>query len=226
MSLEYVSEAVQDTTRPHPAALPFPSQELALGGDWLLPVLDLLDYGILLLDAGARALHANRVATKLLGEATLLKLHEGRVDAARPEDAAPWREALQAAARRGLRTLLALGGTARTTVSVVPLARRDEGDRAATLVVAGRLSLCEVLSAQWFARRAELTHAEAQVLNMLCEGLRPNDIARQLDVQISTVRTQIGSIRLKTGASSIGALLREIAMLPPMAHALHGAALH
>jgi DNA-binding CsgD family transcriptional regulator len=57
---------------------------------------------------------------------------------------------------------------------------------------------------------------------MLCEGLRPSDIARRQRVAISTVRTQIGSIRLKTGASSITSLLREIALLPPMAHALQG----
>jgi DNA-binding CsgD family transcriptional regulator len=160
------------------------------------------------------------MASNILGEATLLRLNEGRVDAARPEDATPWRDALHAATRRGLRTLLALGGPERTTVSVVPLPTREEGDRATTLVVAGRHSLCEVLSAQWFARHNELTQTESQVLNMLCEGLRPSDIARRQRVAISTVRTQIGSIRLKTGASSISALLREIALLPPMAHAL------
>jgi len=223
MSLELFHLAAPQSAQSHAADPPSPSSPAA--GDWLLAVLDLLDYGILLLDAGARALHVNRAASSLLGEATLLRLHDGRVDAARPEDAPAWRDALHAAARRGLRTLLALGGTARTAVSVIPLPARGDGERAATLVVAGRHSLCEVLSAQWFARRNELTQTESQVLQMLCQGLRPSDIAERQDVAISTVRTQIGSIRLKTGASSITALLREIALLPPMAHALQGAGL-
>ena len=123
MSLEEVLQAGQQNARPHPVALARPSRESICADDWLLPVLDLLDYGILLLDAGARALHVNRTASGLLHEATLLKLDEGRVDAARAEDASAWRAALQAAARRGLRTLLALGGPARTAVSVIPLGK-------------------------------------------------------------------------------------------------------
>jgi DNA-binding CsgD family transcriptional regulator len=192
-------------------------------GDWRLAVLDLLDYGILLLDADARAVHVNGAASNLLGQATVLRLQDGRVDPARPEDSPAWRDALHAAARRGLRSLLALGASVRRAVSVIPLPSREKGGRATILVVAGRHSLCEVLSAQWFARHNELTHTEAEVLQMLCEGLRPSDIAARQDVAISTVRTQIGSIRLKTGASSIGALLRQIALLPPMTHALQAA---
>jgi DNA-binding CsgD family transcriptional regulator len=39
-------------------------------------------------------------------------------------------------------------------------------------------------------------------------------------VAISTVRTQIGNLRLKTGAQSIRALVRQVAVLPPLMCAL------
>jgi hypothetical protein len=42
-------------------------------------------------------------------------------------------------------------------------------------------------------------------------------------VGLSTIRTQIGSIRLKTGASSIRALVRQVALLPPLVSALQAA---
>jgi hypothetical protein len=43
-------------------------------------------------------------------------------------------------------------------------------------------------------------------------------------VAVSTVRTQIGSIRAKTGAGSIRELVRQVAVLPPLVGALRGAA--
>ena len=39
-------------------------------------------------------------------------------------------------------------------------------------------------------------------------------------VAVSTVRSQIGSIRHKTGAESIRALVRQVAVLPPVKGAL------
>jgi DNA-binding CsgD family transcriptional regulator len=52
--------------------------------------------------------------------------------------------------------------------------------------------------------------------------VRPTAIARQQNVAVSTVRTQIGSIRAKTGAGSISELVRQVAVLPPLVGALRG----
>jgi DNA-binding CsgD family transcriptional regulator len=41
-------------------------------------------------------------------------------------------------------------------------------------------------------------------------------------VAVSTVRTQIGSIRAKAGAGSISELVRQVAVLPPLVGALRG----
>jgi DNA-binding CsgD family transcriptional regulator len=58
------------------------------------------------------------------------------------------------------------------------------------------------------------------VLEHLCTGQDPTDIAEQLGVAISTVRTQVSSIRQKTGASNIRELVRKVAVLPPLLNAL------
>jgi DNA-binding CsgD family transcriptional regulator len=52
----------------------------------------------------------------------------------------------------------------------------------------------------------------------------PGEIASELGVAISTVRTQIGNLRLKTGAQSIRALVRQVAVLPPLMGALRSSA--
>ena len=46
------------------------------------------------------------------------------------------------------------------------------------------------------------------------------EIAKQLGVAVSTVRSQIGSMRLKTAADSIRDLVRQVAVLPPVKGAL------
>jgi len=60
------------------------------------------------------------------------------------------------------------------------------------------------------------------LLEQLCAGVRPAEVARHKGVAMSTVRTQIGSIRSKTGSGSIAELVRLVAVLPPMVSALRG----
>ena len=84
----------------------------------------------------------------------------------------------------------------------------------------GKRQVCEPLSVQGYARSMHLTPAETRVLELLCSGVRPTQIAHQQNVAVSTVRTQIGSIRNKTGAASISDLVRQVAVLPPMLNVL------
>ena len=90
------------------------------------------------------------------------------------------------------------------------------GHDAATLLLLGKTSVCESLSADSFASCHGLTPAEKTVLTALANGQCPTAIARQHGVAISTVRTQIASIRVKTGATSIRDLVESIARLPPL----------
>lgn len=186
--------------------------------------LDEIDYGLLLLDGGGRVVHVNHAARAELDAGHALQLRGHELCARRPDDGAPLREALAAARQRGLRRLITLGGdaTPRSSVAVVPLPTPD--DAGATLLMLGKRKVCEPLSVHGFARCHGLTGAETRVLVELCHGMPPGEIASELGVAISTVRTQIGNLRLKTGAQSIRALVRQVAVLPPLMGALRRSA--
>lgn len=191
----------------------------SLSSHWLSLVLEELDYGVLLLNASGRVLHCNLAARRGLDDSHPLEINGNQLRCRDPRDAAPFSEALQNAESDGRRCLLRLGeGERRSNVVVVPLNR--DVSRAAVLLVLERGQLCGELAAQWFALRYGLTPTETEVLKALSAGVRPNFVAEQQGVAISTVRTQIQSIRAKSGADSIGELMRQLAMLPPLMSAL------
>jgi DNA-binding CsgD family transcriptional regulator len=201
-----------------------PAKTAGAASNWFALMLDEIDYGMLLLADHTTVLHANHVARSELDAEHPLQLLGAELRLRRPQDVMPLREALVGARQRGLRRLLSVGeGAHRVTLAVVPLPATEREDPLALLVF-GKRRMCEALSAHWFARDNGLTPAEARVLSGLCEGRRPNEIASSQCVAISTVRTQIGSIRSKTGAESIRELVRQVAVLPPLVSALRAGA--
>lgn len=190
-------------------------------GECMPRLLDQIDYGILLLDADGRVMHANAAARAAMDARHPLDLRADELVARRPEDAGPLRRALEAAGRRGLRTLLSLGAADQgVCAAVIPLSEPAPGAAGVTLVVIGRAPATEGLSAQWYARDRGLTSAEFRVLSLLCTGTAPSEIARRQGVAMSTVRSQIGSLRAKTGSRNIGELVRRVMTLPPLASRL------
>lgn len=215
-------------------------------------LLDELDYGVVLLGETNRVLHANRAAQAALHARSSLEVAEGRLRASHAGDAAALAEGLAAAAQRGLRRFVTLGAEdSRIAVALIPLGPlgstlaqaslpaqppqglqgphgphgphgSDGSHGPLTLLVIGRRHLCERLSVQCFARAHRLTPAESNVLELLCEGLDPREIATLNGVGIATVRTQVNRIREKTGAASIRRLIGQVATLPPMLSALRG----
>ena len=187
------------------------------GFHWLAAALDELDYGIVLLFDGLHIGHMNDAARAELDACHPLRWVGNELRARSPHDAAPYQEAVSSAAQRGMRRLLTLGDAdaERASISVIPLESAEPGARA-VLIVLGKRSMCESLSVQGFARSHRLSAAETRVLIALCNGVAPTLVARQLGVAVSTVRSQIGSIRIKTGATSIRALVHQVAVLPPV----------
>ena len=182
---------------------------------WLALMLDEIDYGMLLLADDAEIVHANHAARAELDAGHPLQMLGRQLRARHPQDVARLHDALIGATQRGLRRLVALGeGCGRVAISVIPLGSK------ATLVVLGKRHLSERISVQCYARLHGLTPAETRVLESLCEGLQPRDIAELHEVGLATVRTQITAIRAKTGAENIRALVRQIAVLPPMVSVL------
>jgi DNA-binding CsgD family transcriptional regulator len=193
----------------------------SMGSRWLMAALDEVDYGIVLLDADARVQYVNHTARTEMNHDHPLQLIGLTLRARDTRDAVPLHHALDDASRRGLRRLLTIGrGEAQINVSIVPLRTSIDDQQAAALLVLGKRHVGGVLAVQAFARLHGLTSGETRVLLALCDGLPPIATATQHGVAISTVRSQIGSIRAKTGAASICDLIHKVASLPPLMSAL------
>ncbi len=191
----------------------------SLSRHWMSLVLDELDFGVLLLNHAGRVLHCNLLARRELGADHPLELCGNQLRCRRPEDGPPLAEAIRSAEAQDRRCLLRVGeGENAINVVVVPLNR--DVSQAAVLLILERRELCGELAAQWFALQHGLTPSETAVLKALSAGVRPHFVAEQQGVAISTVRTQIQSIRAKSGADSIAELLHQLAKLPPLVSSL------
>jgi DNA-binding CsgD family transcriptional regulator len=216
-------DLVQSAARAGSAGLSYRGRERrsapASATGLLAQTFDEIDYGLLLLADNGTVLHINHAARTEIDAGYPLQLRGERLHARHPGDVDELEAAL-AGARRGLRKLLSLGEAGqRVGISIVPLGGRADGDRV-TLLMMGKRTVCERLSVQWFARTHALTPTETRVLEALCEGDDPREVAARHAVGMATVRSQIRSIRLKTGAESIRELVRRVAVLPPMRSAL------
>lgn len=190
------------------------------GAGWarcLALMIDEVDYGVLLLDPASHVRLLNRSARRELDERHPLHLVAGQLHARGRQDMLALAGALAGSLRSGQRELLWLGqGSTRVSVAVLPLGAEALDGGPATMLLLGKREVTEGLSAAGFARCHSLTPAETRVLEALCAGVPPAKIAEVQGVRISTVRTQIGNLRDKTGARSIRALVRMVSVLPPM----------
>jgi DNA-binding CsgD family transcriptional regulator len=187
----------------------------------LAATMDEIDYGLLLIVDGHDVVLANHTARIELDAHHPLELIGSKLNAKHHEDAAVLGGALAEVFRRGHRRLIMLGRSARCiSMSIVPLPPAGALPTAWALALIGKPQVCQDLSVEAYARSHKLTQAETLVLKGLCHGATPAEIARNHKVAMSTVRTHVGSIRSKTSAPSIGALVRTISMLPPIIGAL------
>lgn len=201
----------------------------------LARVLDEIDYGVVLVTVGGALRHANQIALRALHANARVRLGGGMVFAPREAEQIALKDAL-AEAGRGLRRLLTLGSGAQSvSIAVVPMSAgyTSHGASAASgqgaplvMLLLGKQASSETLTLDFFARAQRLTATEATVLHALCAGRQPKEIARQAGVAISTVRTQIGSIRTKTQTRSIRDLINKVATLPPITPAMKTAVCH
>ena len=190
----------------------------------LMRVLDEIDYGMLLVTVCGTLHHGNQLALcEILGGGPL-RLADGQVRARHGDDQGALQIALSDA-KRGRRRLITLGHNgAVVSVAVLPLPCEEADDgNPLVLLVFGKRQSCEPLTIDFYARAHGLTGAEARVLQALCNGAKPKEIALAQCVAISTVRTHIGSVRQKTQTDSIRELINRVAVLPPITTALKAA---
>lgn len=212
--------------------MPYRLSDFASAPATMARMLDAVDYGVALIDSAGTTRFINAVACRNCIGAHPLAWDGSVLKAQRPEDAQALAAAVEVACRKGLQRMILLGhrGERTVAVSVVPIetadpctdvdgprwdAGRSELTRWAMLIL-GKSRLCDTLTIDAFAREYGLTDAECRVLRLLCGGEVPRSIARLLGVTVATVRTQIGEMRAKAGAASMGALIRMVSTWPPM----------
>lgn len=197
------------------------ADELQTG--FLLRLLDEIDYGLVLVSAQGRIQHANHLARHELATGRLLY---AAADDTIVGSAAGLTEQLMSAihgAVQGRRRLLYLAhGEHNMPVAVIPLTHALEGPSTSVLLVMARQRIGDNLALQMFAREHCLTPTEEAVLRALCDGREVDEIAVQHGVAESTVRTQVRSLRDKTGANGIRQLVQRVLALPPVVPALRG----
>jgi len=179
-------------------------------------LVDAIDCGVIVSNAHGTVCFANQAARQ---QADLAGAYPSAARAMHcgAHDAAALDAAIRSAATKGRRQLLVLGsGEGRLMVSVLPLALPEACDPRVLLLL-GRRGSCSTLALEMLANVHGLTLAERRVLAGLLAESTPREVAAALGVALSTVRTQILSIRAKLGVRSIEALLLRAAEVPPMA---------
>jgi DNA-binding CsgD family transcriptional regulator len=167
--------------------------------DWALLAIDRLAQGVALLNPSCTVYFANAAARNAVARAGW-SLGDKRLHCPVAADRRAWTDALLHVCVYGKHRLLEL--------------KLQVGDQSLAVATFEREDLCGPLELQLFSASHGLTLAENQVLQRLCRGQRPAQIAREHGVAHTTVLTQVASIRIKTRRSSVQALLHKLSRLP------------
>ena len=178
-------------------------------------LMNQIDCGLVVCDATARMVYANRAARlELASRKTLWE------DGSTLRCSSACRTALSAAVRdaaaRSRSCLLLLGSVDDgLTIIARPFAIGGFAATSALLMI-GRRRPCSTLAIEMLCMCFHLTFAERRVLKGLIDHRAPREIAEEHGVSMPTVRTQIQSIREKIGVRSIDELLLYAARIPPV----------
>jgi DNA-binding CsgD family transcriptional regulator len=185
----------------------------------LAALMDEFAHAAILTTLEGRVVHANQAGRHELVRGRVIGLHQGVVQACRGDSDTELHMALAQAAdgKRSLVHLDATEGPA-VPVAVVPL-KPCAGEAPRAALIFARSAVCDPLMLGFFARKYSLTPTEQQVLAILCEGLSAPQVAEQLHVAVSTVRSHIRSLCAKTRTNGVRELVGRLAVLPPVAPA-------
>jgi DNA-binding CsgD family transcriptional regulator len=191
-----------------------------LGQQHLMRVFDEIDYGMLIIDAQGRILHANHLARHELANGRIIMSYGNSLLGSSAEFTSQIQQAMESSFRGQRKLLMMTVGDKELSLAFTPLSHPLEADAPSVLVLLSRQSTCDNLAVRMFARTLNLSPSEESVLMGLCRGLSIADIPRQHGVAESTVRSQIKTLREKAGAPSIRRLLHRVNSLPPVVPAL------
>lgn len=190
-------------------------------GAGLGALMDELAHGVLIVSQAGKLLHANQAARHELARRRVAGAGGRLLQLLAPPDAQALQTALHKAIQ-GKRSLItvSLGQGEALSLAVLPLRSQEEaGSPAMAALMFARTSVCDSLMLCFFARGHGLTNAEEQVLGILCQGYSAPQVAAQLKVAVSTVRSHVRSLCAKTRSRGVRELVKRLAVLPPVAPA-------
>lgn len=184
----------------------------------LSQLFDELSHGVVVISEHRRILHINEAARHELERCGVLHAMNGELQALSPVDGKTLQAALAKAAT-GKRSLIRLAASGMgLTLSVIPLKRESDSAAERMALFFARTGLNDSGMFGFFARSHGLTPTEEQVLVMLCRSLSTPEIAVQMKVAVSTIRSHVRSLCAKTVSSGVRELVNRIAVLPPVGH--------
>jgi DNA-binding CsgD family transcriptional regulator len=180
--------------------------------------LDALAFGIAICDSEGRVAFANETANELLSQKRGFMLGHELV-ASVPTDAHAFAKLLREAAGDGNRGLIKLSGrngTATLLVFVTPLPRRLEDAYGSGYVLVTMRDSGEPhpLTESMLVALFELSPAQASIALAIFNGKSPDEIANERGNRISTLRTHLAEIFLRTGTENQRDLVRLLGTLP------------
>ncbi|WP_169458007.1 helix-turn-helix transcriptional regulator [Ottowia thiooxydans] len=179
--------------------------------------LDALDFGVVMLDPAARVLYANQGIRAMLADPTSARWLGSLPERVGSHE--PLGQLVHACARgQG-------GGTAfgHTNPKLMALALPVEDPSGleagkvqpgACMLLLARHTEAPPAVSDFVMRIFGLSPAEARLLPLLLRGYAPTEIASELGVKISTVRSQLSSIFAKTGSTRQQDLIRLLGSVP------------
>ncbi|TWO71712.1 helix-turn-helix transcriptional regulator [Caenimonas sedimenti] len=184
--------------------------------DFAWRVLEEIDYGLILVSPAGTLQHANHLARHELARNRFLGVEAGSIVGQTPLQTEELLRGVRSASL-GRRQMLTLrNGPQALPVACVPLSHPQAGESASVLLMLARQSGTQNLAITFFARTHGLSPAEQSVLRLLCDGMDVQEIAQAHRVSENTVRTQVRSLRDKTGINSMRLLVQRVAALPPV----------
>ena len=193
------------------------SDSFDANADLLALLVDELAHGVMIVNTQGWILHANRAALGALQRGVGLATTHGGLKLISVSDQKSLTQALDQAAS-GKRSLTRFNGTGgSTSLAAVPLNQQSPGpcDRIALLL--SREESCESTLFASFAQSHRLTRTEEQVLQLLCRCLSAPEIATQLKVAVSTIRSHVRSLCVKTSSHGVRQLINLVTALPQLA---------
>lgn len=189
-----------------------PAPELALLG----LLVDELSDGMLIVNGQGGILHANRAARRELERGVMMKDKCGELHLLSAAAGKAFGQARDDA-MRGNRSLVTLSPDDKNvTMSVIPLCIRPGVPSGHIALFLSRASVCEPGALGCLAHRYSLTLTEQRVLVFLCHCLSTPEIAIEMKIAVSTVRSHVRSLCIKTSCSGVRELIQRVAVLPAL----------